>query len=91
MSNNNEVKWRLPQELTGLVPTAEQILKALGDQKFTYESDRVFVRAVDDPLYVGTASPFKAHRFGLPLELVGDDAKLPFAWVYLGINSLVAA
>ncbi|MFD1559591.1 RES domain-containing protein [Paraburkholderia silviterrae] len=91
MSNKEEVKCQLPRELEGLVPTAGQILKALGEQNYTYEADRIFVRAVDDPRYVGTASPFRAHRFGPPIELVGDDGKLPFTWVYLGMDSLVAA
>lgn len=62
MSINEDVKYRLPQELAGIVPTAHQIFTALGDQKYTYETDRVFIRAVDDPRYIGTASPFKAHR-----------------------------
>ena len=91
MSNNKEVKYRLPRHLEGLVPTAVQIFRALGEQKYSYEPDRIFVRAIDDPRYVGTASPFKAHRFGPPIELTGDDGKLPFTWVYLGMDSLVAA
>ncbi|RAR56411.1 hypothetical protein C7401_11960 [Paraburkholderia unamae] len=90
ISNNEEEKYRLPRELEGLVLTAGQILKALGEQEYAYEVDKVFVRAVDDPRYVGM-SPFRAHRFGPPLELVGDNGKLPFTWVYLGMDSLVAA
>jgi hypothetical protein len=66
-------------------------LKALGDQKYTYEIERVFVRAIDDERYVATASPYKAHRFGPPIEMVGQDGKLPFTWVYLAMDGLVAA
>lgn len=91
MSINEDVKYRLPQELAGIVPTTDQIFTALGDQKYTYETDRVFIRAVDDPRYIGTASPFKAHRFGPPLDAVDADGLLPFTWVYLGMDSLVAA
>jgi hypothetical protein len=91
MSNTKQQKWTLPQEMEGTVPSAEQILKALGDPTYTYESDRMFVRAVDDVRYVATASPFRAHRFGPPLELVGENGQLPFTWVYLGMDSLVAS
>jgi hypothetical protein len=91
MSINEDVKYRLPQELEGIVPTADQIFKALGDQKYTCELDREFVRAVDDPRYIATASPFKPHRFGPPLDFVNANGRLPFTWVYLGMDSLVAA
>jgi hypothetical protein len=91
MSNTNEVKWHLPESMRGLVPTADQILKALGTRTYTYELERSFMRAVDDPRYIGTASPFRAHRFGPPIELLGTDGRLPFTWVYLGMDPLVAA
>jgi hypothetical protein len=91
MANKNEVNYQLPRELEGLIPTAKQIFKALGEQNYTYEVDKVFVRAVDDPRYIGTASPFKAHRFGPPIESITDEGRLPFTWVYLGMDSLVAA
>lgn len=91
MSKIEDAEYRLPQELEGSVPTAEQILRAIGEQKYSYERDRVFIRAVDDPRFVGTASPFKAHRFGPPIDLVTANGALPFTWVYLGMDSLVAA
>ncbi|OBR47796.1 RES domain-containing protein [Paraburkholderia tropica] len=91
MQKNEEVKYQLPQHLEGRVPTAAQILKALGDQEYTYEVDRVFVRAVDDERFVATASPYTAHRFGPPVEMAGEDGTLPFTWVYLAMDGLVAA
>lgn len=44
MPKNEEVKYQLPQHLEGRVPTAVQILKALGDQEYTYEIDRGLVQ-----------------------------------------------
>lgn len=91
MSIPNALNFPLPKALEGIVPSAEQIFTALGRQCYSYDVNRVFIRAVDDPAYVGTASPFKAHRFGPPLETLGADGRLPFTWVYLGMDSLVAA
>ena len=73
------------------VPTTAQILQALREQHYTYEADRVFVRAVANPKYVATASPFVPGRFGPPPETAGVDQRLPFTWLYLGMDSVVAA
>jgi hypothetical protein len=73
------------------VPTTAQILKALRGQCYTYEVDRVFVRAVTNPKYIPTASPFLPGRFGPAPEMTGADQRLPFTWLYLGMDSLVAA
>ncbi|WP_187637406.1 MULTISPECIES: RES domain-containing protein [Paraburkholderia] len=73
------------------VPTTAPILQALRGQHYTYEADRVFVRAVTDPKYIPTASPFMSGRFGPAPETAGADQRLPFTWLYLGMDSLVAA
>lgn len=73
------------------VPTAARILQALREQRYTYEADRVFVRAVTNPKYVATASPFVPGRFGPSPETAGVDQRLPFTWLYLGMDSVVAA
>lgn len=73
------------------VPTTAQILKALRGQCYTYQVDRVFVRAVTNPKYVATASPFVPGRFGPSRETAGTDLRLPFTWLYLAMDSLVAA
>ena len=74
-----------------MVPTADRIVRALSKQTYAYELDRVFVRAVDNEKYVATASPYKPHRFGPPLELVGANDLLPFTWVYIALDERVAA
>jgi hypothetical protein len=91
MSIGDDVKKRLPKRLEGLVPTAEQIFRALHQQRYSYELDAEFVRAVDNEKYVATASPFRAHRFGPPLEFVKADRMLDFTWVYFARDSLVAS
>ncbi|CAE6959640.1 RES domain-containing protein [Paraburkholderia domus] len=91
MSKDDDGKKELPKRLEGMVPTAEQIFRALGQQRYSYELDSEFVRAVDNEKYVATASPFKAHRFGPPLEFVKADGSLAFTWVYLARDSLVAS
>ena len=50
-----------------------------------------FVRAVDNEKHVATASPFKAHRFGPPLEFVRPDGTLDFTWLYMARDCLVAS
>ena len=84
----SEVTQRL--RLDAKVPTAAQIYQALAAQRYTYDQARAFVRAVDNPKYVATASPFRSGRFGPPLEMVGADGKLPFTWVYCATDKLVA-
>jgi hypothetical protein len=91
MSTGDDVKKKPPRRLESLIPTVEQILRALGRQQYSYELDTEFVRAVDNEKYVATASPFKAHRFGPPLEFVKPDGSLDFTWVYLARDSLVAS
>jgi len=86
-TNTNE----LPQHLEGLVPTTEQIFRALGAQRYTYELNAQFVRAVDNEKYVATASPYKSHRFGPPPEFVDEDGKLAFTWLYIARDGLVAS
>ncbi|WP_186159527.1 RES domain-containing protein [Burkholderia gladioli] len=73
------------------IPTTAQILQALRGQRYSYEVDRVFVRAATNPKYIPTASPFLPGRFGPAPETAGADQRLPFTWLYLGIDSLVAA
>lgn len=91
MSMGDDVKKRLPTRLEGLVPTVEQIFRALSQRRYTYELDSEFVRAVDNEKYVTTASPFKPHRFGPPPEFVQADGSLAFTWVYVARDSLVAS
>ena len=66
------------------VPTTAQILKALRGQCYTYEVDRVFIRAVINPKYISTASPFLPGRFGPAPGMAGADQRLPFTWLYPG-------
>ena len=91
MSKDDDVKKKLPSWLEGLVPTAAQIVRALGQQRYSYELDAEFVRAVDNEKYIATASPFRPHRFGPPPEFVKADGSLIFTWVYLARDSLVAS
>jgi hypothetical protein len=91
MSKNEESKVAQLLRLDGKVPTAAQIYQALRAQRYSYEPERAFVRAVDNPKYVATASPFRPGRFGPLPEMVGGDGKLPFTWVYCATDSLVAA
>ena len=91
MPRNEESKVAQLLRLDGKVPTAAQIYQALKAQRYTYEQERAFVRAVDNPKYVATASPFKPGRFGPPPETVGANGKLPFTWVYCATDSIVAA
>jgi hypothetical protein len=91
MSKDDDRTKKLPNHLEGLVPTAEQICRALGQQRYSYERETEFVRAVDNAKYVATASPFKPHRFGPPPELVKADGSLVFTWVYLACDNLVAS
>ncbi|RDU97934.1 hypothetical protein [Trinickia dinghuensis] len=80
----------MPKQLEESVPSAEKILLALGCRTYTYELDTEFIRASYDAKYVKTASPFKAHRFGPPLEFVKNDGTLEFNWLYMATNALVA-
>jgi hypothetical protein len=91
MSIGDDVKKKVPKRLEGLIPTEEQIFRALGQQRYSYELDAEFVRAVENEKYVATASPFKAHRFGPPPEFVKADGSLDFTWVYFARDSLVAS
>jgi hypothetical protein len=91
MSEHKESKVELSLRVDERVPTTAQILQALRDQSYTYEADRVFVRAVTNPKYVATASPFVPGRFGPPPEAANAGERLPFTWVYMGMDSLVAA
>jgi hypothetical protein len=91
MSNDVEANNELPEHLEGLVPSAEQVLRALDGRIYTYEVETEFIRAVDNKKHVATASPFKAHRFGPPLELVRPDGTLEFSWLYLARDSVVAS
>ena len=81
MSIDDDLKKSMPTWLEGLVPTAEQIYRALSQQRYTYDLGKEFVRAVDNQKYVATASPFRAHRFGPPPEFVKADGSLEFTWV----------
>jgi hypothetical protein len=91
MSTDDIAGLHLPAHLSGSVPTVEQILKALASQSYTYERSRIFVRAVDDEKFLGTANPHKPHRFGPPLDLVSPTpALLPFTWVYVALSDIVA-
>ncbi|MFM0348213.1 RES domain-containing protein [Paraburkholderia sp. RL17-347-BIC-D] len=49
------------------------------------------MRAVTNPNHVATASPCKPGRFGPSPEKAGDDLRLPFTWLYLALDNLVAA
>ena len=91
MSIDDDLKKSMPTWLEGLVPTAEQIFRALSQQRYTYDIGKEFVRAVDNEKYVATASPFSAHRFGPPPEFVKADGSLEFTWVYIAGESLVAS
>jgi len=91
MSEHKQSEVELSLRVNGSVPTTEQILQALGEQRYTYEVDRVFVRAVITPKYVATASPFVPGRFGPPPESAIAGQRLPFTWLYVGMDSLVAA
>jgi hypothetical protein len=91
MSEHKQSEVERLLRLDERVPAAAQILQALREQRYTYEVDRVFVRAVTNPKYVATASPFVPGRFGPPPETAGAGQRLPFTWLYLGMDSLVAA
>jgi len=91
MSGNEQPKVIRLLRLNGKVPTAARIFEALQAQRYTYEPERLFVRAVNNPKYIATASPFRPGRFGPPPEMAGEDGKLPFTWVYCATDSLVAA
>src|SRR5579864_3508258 len=83
MSKHEDEKNELLKRLEGLVPTVEQILRALGQQRYTYAVDAEFVRAVDNEKCVATASPFKPHRFGPRQSLYRRTDHLPslgFTW-----------
>lgn len=90
MSTNEASKAAVLNRLGERVPTVAQIELALGRQRYTYEAGRVFVRAIDNPKYVASASPFKPGRFGPPLEMANDDNTLPFTWLYCAADALVA-
>jgi hypothetical protein len=90
VSRENNEGNNVPRHLEGMVPGADRIVRALSKQTYTYEVDRVVVRAVDNEKYVATASPHKPHRFGPPLELVGADGLLPFTWIYIALDERVA-
>ncbi|SAL84920.1 hypothetical protein AWB67_06804 [Caballeronia terrestris] len=89
MSEKSE--FELPYHLESLVPTVDQILRALDGRLYSYKVETEFVRVVDDERHVSSASPTAAHRFGPPLELVPPTGLLPFAWLYMATNELVAA
>jgi len=91
MSRNEESKLAQMLRLDERVPTAAQIYQALSEHRYSYELERTFVRAVDNPLYVATASPFRPGRFGPLPEMVDGDGKLPFTWVYCATDTIVAA
>jgi hypothetical protein len=91
MSENKQSKTERLLPVEEKVPTTAQILKALRGQCFTYEVNRVFVRAVANPKHVATASPFVPGRFGPSPGTAGADLRLPFTWLYLAMDSLVAA
>ncbi|WGS47205.1 RES domain-containing protein [Burkholderia sp. JSH-S8] len=91
MSQHKQSKTERLLSVEEKVPTTAQILKALRGTCYTYEVDRVFVRAITNPKYVATASPFKAGRFGPSPGTADADLRLPFTWLYLAMDSLVAA
>lgn len=92
MQAQRDVQKSLPSYLKTLVPTAEQIHRALGHQQDTYSVDTTFIRAVDNPAFVGSASPYVSHRFGPPIPAFrNEDGMLEFNWVYLGLSPNVAA
>jgi hypothetical protein len=91
MPSNDDVAEKLPEDLIGLVPTAQEILKALGDNVHRYPPDTIFIRAVDKLKYVSSASPTTAHRFGPPLALMNADGTLPFTWLYMAFDAMVAS
>lgn len=91
MSEHKESKVGLSLQVDERVPTTAQILQALRGQSYSYEVDRVFVRAVTNPKHVATASPFVPGRFGPPPEAANVGERLPFTWVYMGMDSLVSA
>lgn len=89
MSQKSKVE--LPHYLKSLVPTVDQILRALDGRLYSYKVETEFIRIVDDEKHVTSASPTKAHRFGPPLEIVPADGILPFTWLYMAGDELVAA
>ncbi|MDR5763441.1 RES domain-containing protein [Caballeronia sp. LZ035] len=91
MSKKKQSKTERLLPIEDKVPTTAQLLKALRGQCYSYKSDRIFVRAVANPKYVATASPFVPGRFGPSPETAGPDLRLPFTWLYLAVDSLVAA
>lgn len=58
MSIDDDLKKSMPTWLESLVPTADQIFRALDRQRYTYDIGKEFVRAVVNEKYVATASPF---------------------------------
>ncbi|VVD67395.1 hypothetical protein PSO31014_00416 [Pandoraea soli] len=92
MPTRHDVNKSLPSYLKEFVPSKEQIHRALGRQQYSYGVDTTFTRAVDNPAFVGSASPYVSHRFGPPLpQFLTEDSKLAFNWVYLGLSANVAA
>lgn len=91
MSEHEQSKVERLLPVDKRVPTTAQILQALRGQRYSYEADRVFVRAATNRKYVATASPVKPGRFGPSPETAEVDGQLPFTWLYLGMDSLVAA
>jgi hypothetical protein len=91
MPSKDDVAENLPEDLLGLVPTAQEILRALGGNVHRYAIDTTFIRAVDKVKYVASASPTTAHRFGPPLALMNADGTLPHTWLYLAFDAIVAS
>jgi hypothetical protein len=91
MSENKQSQTERLLLVERKVPTTAQILKALRGQNYTYEGNRIFVRAVANPKHVATASPFVPGRFGPSPGSADTDLRLPFTWLYLAMDSLVAA
>ncbi|VVD71809.1 type II secretory pathway protein [Pandoraea aquatica] len=92
MPTEDIVRKSLPSYLRAIVPTPEQIHRALGRQRNSFSVDTTFIRAIDNPSFVGSASPFASHRFGPPVpEFLTEKKRLAFTWLYLALSENVAA
>ncbi|WP_331692623.1 RES family NAD+ phosphorylase [Pandoraea sputorum] len=91
MPTEDNVRKSLPSYLRAIVPTQAQIHRALGRQQNSFSADTTFIRAIDNPSFVGSASPFVSHRFGPPVpEFLTEENRLTFTWLYLALSENVA-
>jgi hypothetical protein len=81
MTNDNRRFAEPPLHLRGSLPSLERVLQCLGENVDAGAGLPLY-RAASRPELILPATIRKAHRFGPPDTLIGEDGTLPYAWLY---------